>query len=254
MRINHNMMAANASRQLGVNSSSQQKSLQKLSSGLAINSASDNAAGLSISERMRAGIANLNQSSANAQDGISELQTREGGLNEISAMLVRMSELTVERANGTYSSEDQANIDAETKELGGEISSIATSSAGTLDVCIGSDSEVGTTIGTAVDVAALTTAAAGAGGSLTSTIINTAITNVDKARSTLGAQINKLQYASDNLKTTSENTQSAESRIRDTDMASEMANFNKYNILVQASTSMLSQANSSQQNILSLFR
>jgi len=251
MRINHNMMAANASRQLGVNSSSQQKSLQKLSSGLAINSASDNAAGLSISERMRASIANLNQSSANAQDGISELQTREGGLNEISAMLVRMSELTVERANGTYSTEDQANIDAETSELNGEMASIATSSSGTLNVCIGSDSGSTTQIGTTLNITALTGIS---GSAITSTIINTAITAVDKARSTLGAQINKLQYASDNLKTTSENTQSAESRIRDTDMASEMANFNKYNILVQASTSMLSQANSSQQNILSLFR
>jgi flagellin len=253
MRINHNMLAANASRQLSVNSSAQQKSLQKLSSGLAINSAADNAAGLSISERMRAGIADLNQSSANAQDGISQLQTNEGGLNEVSAMLVRMSELTVERANGTYSTEDQANIDAETTELGGEMASIATSSLGTIDVAV-SGSDTKTTIGvlaTDCDISAVTGAAAG---TLTSTAINTAITLVDKTRSTLGAQINKLQYASDNLKTTSENTQSAESRIRDTDMASEMANFNKYNILVQASTSMLSQANSSQQNILSLFR
>jgi len=263
MRINHNMMAANAHRSLGVNTGAQTKSLEKLSSGLQINRAADNAAGLSISEKMRSQIAGLDQSSKNAQDGVSFLQTAEGAMNEVSDMLVRVQDLVTQRANGTYSADDQANIDLELTQLTGEMTDVVSNTKfngqsidGTINVCVGGDTGTLTAIGVAgiaagADFAALTAAT---GATMTTTMVNDAITEINTVRSTFGAQQNKLEHVVKNLDTTSENLQSAESRIRDTDMAKEMANFNKYNILVQASTSMLSQANSSQQSILSLLR
>jgi len=444
MRINHNMMAANASRSLGINTNKQTKSLEKLSSGLSINRAADNAAGLSISEKMRSQIAGLSQASSNAEDGVSYLQTAEGAMNEVSSMLVRMEELTTQRANGTYANDDQNNINLELGELQGEIKNIITTTNfngksidGSLKVCLSDDSTNTTEIGiagtvttqaaaagtftvadgkagngtvagdltingtavtlaatddtqaevqaavnakmgaglylvgtvisggaieithagafaagksgaeataltnskfsttladtatgkqtvlaigdksitiaasdaasdvstklTAASISGFTVADGGSGtivltngsaftsgsmtstlnadgtvsgtisggaaitalgsgattvaaSSITSTLVKSAITEINSVRATFGAQQNKLESVVNNLSTTTENLQSAESRIRDTDMASEMANFNKYNILLQASTSMLSQANSAPQTILSLFR
>jgi len=351
MRINHNMMAANASRSLGINTNKQTKSLEKLSSGLSINRAADNAAGLSISEKMRSQIAGLSQASSNAEDGVSYLQTAEGAMNEVSSMLVRMEELTTQRANGTYANDDQNNINLELGELQGEIKNIITTTNfngksidGSLKVCLSDNNDDITDIGissfaadtgvakatgstdfyindTKISLAAGDTTvdkaqaavdakmgagvfkvtygttnieiksaskfktgavvaqaatvtqttsqtisggdaitALGSGAStvaakdITSTLVKAAIKEINSVRATFGAQQNKLESVVNNLSTTTENLQSAESRIRDTDMASEMANFNKYNILLQASTSMLSQANSAPQTILSLFR
>jgi len=257
MIINNNISAINTRNQLFVTNSAASKSMEKLSSGKRINRAADDAAGLSISEKMRAQIRGLNQATRNAQDGISLIQTAEGALDEVSNMLVRLKELAVQKANGTYNDEDKANLALEMDSLAEEIQNIFTntkfngSSVLTTSVAI-VISDDGTT---ALTINATSTdgiTSLSSGSSVTN--IETAIKNVNKARARYGALQNRLESTVRNLKTTAENLQAAESRIRDTDMAEEMSNFTKYNILIQAGTAMLAQANMAPQSVLSLLR
>jgi flagellin len=267
MRINNNIMALNAHRQLGVNATNQTKSLEKLSSGLRINRAADDAAGLSISEKMRGQIRGLQQAQKNAQDGISLIQTAEGALNEVSSMLVRMKELAVQKANGTYNTNDTNNIDEELEALITEIGNIeAKTSFNDKKLLNGSVATIGIQInhadgdtmtltmvdlGTEMGTISIATADAG---DATLANIETAIENIGTARASLGAYQNRLEHTVNNLGTTTENLTAAESRIRDVDMAKEMMEFTKNNILNQAATAMLAQANMAPQSVLSLLR
>ena len=233
-----------------------------MSSGLRVNRAADDAAGLSVSEKMRAQIKGLKQGARNAQDGVSFLQTAEGAMDEISSMLTRMKELAAQQATGTYDTDDKAAITAEAKQLTEQINKIATetkfngvSIAGEIAICA-SDNDTNTiTIGvekiaTDDSVKALIDAA----GVITTDIVDKAITSINTIRSTFGAQQNRLESTVNNMNTTVENLTASESRIRDTDMASEMSEFNKQNILVQAAPAMLAQANQTQQSVLSLLQ
>ncbi len=257
MRINHNLMAMNTHRQLGINNTRGSKAMEKLSSGLRVNRAADDAAGLSISEKMRGQIRGLTQAARNTQDGISFIQTAEGALNEVSAMLVRMKELAVQYANGTLSETDQANIEAELDQLAEEIGTITSESAfngislfSTIEIVISDDDtktfEIGFEIGIEnieIDL-----------GENTTEEIEAAIDAVNTARANLGAQQNRLEHIYNNINTTTENLQAAEARIRDTDMAQEMMEFTKNNILQQAAQAMLAQANQVPQGVLQLLR
>ncbi len=238
MRINNNIMAMNTHRQMGINNLNSAKSAEKLSSGLRINRAADDAAGLSISEGMRSQIRELHQQVRNAQDGISFIQTAEGALNEVSAILVRISELTAQSENGTYSVEDIATINSEITELNSEI-----------DRIIGNTTFNGIDVFTSIDVEVGTTVTIGSALTAENAKVQA---NVNAARSTLGAQQNRLEHTVNNLGATVENLQAAESRIRDVDMALEMMNFTKSNILQQASTAMMAQANMAPQSVLQL--
>jgi len=286
MIINHNLMSMNAHRQLKVNAGEQQKSLEKLSSGLRINRAGDDAAGLAISEKMRAQIKGLNQASRNAQDGISLIQTAEGALNETHSILQRMRELTVQAANGTNQSEDRSKIAEELNQLTAEIDRIANTTqfngqnllsgglSGTGKAAvfqIGANSMQIMSMQIArMNVVSLTstsysqlssiakrigstTTTAGSISKFTS-YIDKAISKVSTQRSKLGAVQNRLEHTIKNLDVSSENLQASESRIRDVDMADEMTNFTKSNILNQAATAMLAQANQAPQSVLSLLQ
>ncbi|MCG8540277.1 MAG: flagellin [Clostridia bacterium] len=251
MRINNNIMAMNAHNQLRVNNYKQGKSIEKLSSGFRINRAADDAAGLAISEKMRGQIRGLSQAQRNAQDGVSLLQTAEGALNEVSDMLIRMKELFVQKANGTYSTADGSNIDKELTALRQEITNISNTTkfngksllGGTqYNIQIDDGSAVLTT--PAVDITGLATTSLAA--------VESAIGTIAGNRADLGAVQNRLEHTVNNLGTTVENLQASESRIRDTDMAKEMMNFTKFNILQQASQSMLAQANMAPQGVLQL--
>ncbi len=256
MRINNNIMAMNAQRMLTVNTSGQSKALEKLSSGLRINRAADDAAGLSISEKMRGQIRGLTQAQRNAEDGISLIQTAEGALNEVSDMLVRMKELGVQKLNGTYSTGDVANMTAELTRLNSAMTSIQTDtkfngtallSGGTVNLMLKDN-------GTAVsyDLADISGFIPAAGADLAT--IESAINGVSTQRANLGAVQNELEHVVKNLGTTTENLQASESRIRDTDMAKEMMAFTKFTILNQASTAMLAQANQAPQSVLQLLQ
>jgi flagellin len=220
MRINHNIAALNTHRQLGNASNAQMKNMEKLSSGMRINSAADDAAGLSISEKMRGQIRGLEQASRNAQDGISYIQTAEGALNEVSDMLVRLKELSVQKANGTNSGTDITNLELEMTELGAEIDKIITNTEfngtavfGAAIKVVVSDNDLDT-FDIGVAQAGLTL------GSGSATLaIETAIDTINTKRSTLGAQQNRLEHTINNLGTTAENLTAAESRIRDVDYA-----------------------------------
>ena len=257
MIINNNISAINTRNQLFVTNSAASKSMEKLSSGKRINRAADDAAGLSISEKMRAQIRGLLQAARNAQDGISLIQTAEGALDEVSNMLVRLKELAVQKANGTYNDEDKANLALEMESLTNEISNIFTNTkfngssvlATSVAIVISDDGTTALTIN-ATSTDGITSLSSGS----SVTNIETAIKNVNKARARYGALQNRLESTVRNLKTTAENLQAAESRIRDTDMAEEMSNFTKYNILIQAGTAMLAQANQAPQSVLSLLR
>jgi len=255
MRINHNISAVNTHRNMTLNNTAAGKSMEKLASGLRINRAADDAAGLAVSEKMRGQIRGLEQAQRNVQDGISFVQTAEGAMNEVSAMLTRMKELNVQKLNGTYSTTDKSNISLELSELGAQIDKILQDTkfngiAITSGATIQSDDASQT-----ITIAGITT---GGIGGLTSasalSSIETAITNTSSERAKLGAKQNRLEYTSNNLGTTVENLTASESRIRDTDMASEMVNLTKNNILLQASQAMLAQANSQPQGVLSLLR
>jgi flagellin len=333
MVVQHNMQAMNANRQLGITTSQQSKSTEKLSSGYRINRAADDAAGLTISEKMRNQIRGLNKASSNAQDGVSLIQTAEGALNETHSILQRMNELATQAANDTNTTSDRNAIQSEMNQLASEINRIQSttqfntqnlldgsftgknlqvgslsgqkialsitsmscgklfaSGAGTGTVATShktTEMKVGSTVITAGTKTTLTAGQNGvtvamsktnnksvsvtqvsitattamydeinvasfssAGNAMT--FIQAAIERVSAMRSTLGAVQNRLEHTIANLDTTAENTQSAESQIRDTDMADEMVTYSKNNILAQAGQSMLAQANQSTQGVLSL--
>lgn len=275
MVVQHNLTAANTNRQLGITTNGLQKSTEKLSSGYKINRAADDAAGLSISEKMRNQIRGLNKASDNAQDGISLVQTAEGALNEVHSMLQRMSELAVQASNGTNAAEDRTALDNEVQQLKTEIQRVGTTTQfNKMDILTGDFSsnaektlQVGanqdqvitiaisaltSTVGSALDDTVKVGTASAAQSSIT--IIQNSITNLSALRSKLGALQNRLEHTVANLDNISENTQSAESRIRDTDMAEEMVQYSKNNILQQAGQSMLAQANQANQGVLSLLQ
>ena len=273
MVVQHNMQAMNANRQLGVTTEGQKKVTEKLSSGYKINRAADDAAGLTISEKMRSQIRGLTQASANAQDGVSCVQTAEGALTEVHSMLQRMNELAVKAANGTNTSADRTAIQSEVSALAKEISRVAQSTQfNTLNLLNGSFStgkalQVGTANVTeqriVVSIAKMDATTLGvsttsisvgteSGAQQAITKITQAIAKVSKQRSDLGAIQNRLEHTIANLDNVVENTTAAESQIRDTDMAKTMVEYTKNNILSQAGTAMLAQANQSTQNVLSL--
>lgn len=288
MRINNNLMAMNTHRQLGVAGNNGAKSMEKLSSGQRINKAGDDAAGLAISEKMRGQIRGLNQASRNAQDSISLIQTGEGALSETHAILQRMRELAVQSSNDTNTADDRTSLQAEVDELANEITRISNQTefntkklldgqgASALDFQIGAndDQRIQVSIG-AMDASTLAvgtgTAATAAGGDATVTAgidistdsdtataaittIDAAIKTVSDERAKLGAFQNRLEHTTKNLNTSSENLQAAESRIRDVDMAKEMMELTKNNILQQAAQAMLAQANQQPQGVLQLLR
>lgn len=256
MIINHNMNAMNAHRNMATNNVSAGKSMEKLSSGLRINRAGDDAAGLSISEKMRSQIRGLGQAQRNAQDGISRIQTAEGALNEVSDMLVRMKELAVQQQNvGTYSAADIINTGLEMTSLATEIGNVTsnTNFNGT-NVFTAATIQIDDQAAVLVITAASVPLATGLTAASTSVAVDAAITQVNTARATYGSQQNRLEHISNNLGTTTENLQASESRIRDVDMAKEMVNFSKNNILSQAAQAMLSQANQQPQGVLQLLR
>ena len=270
MRINHNIAALNTHRQLTVNNTAVGKALEKLSSGLRINRAGDDAAGLAISEKMRGQIRGLEMAQKNAQDGISLIQTAEGALNETHSILQRMRELAVQSSNDTNTDDDRAELQKEITALIEELDRISTdtefntqklldgnftgkiihigaNSGQTLTIDI--DNMDSTTLGVnGVDISTQT----GADGAITT--IDEAIKTVSSARSDLGAIQNRLEHTINNLGTTAENLTAAESRIRDVDMAKEMMEFTKQNILTQAAQAMLAQANQTPQGVLQLLR
>ena len=297
MVVQHNLTAMNSNRMLGITTSAQAKSTEKLSSGYKINRAADDAAGLAISEKMRRQIRGLTQASANAQDGISCVQTAEGALTEVHDMLQRMNELAVKAANGTQTSTDRAYINQEVQALVSEIDRVASTTTFNEKMLLdGSFSSIGLQVGaetkqlitlnisamnayglgltsvnsgkvskTAIStqmvkdgVTARTTSSISVGGVTGAnaqqaiTLIKAALKQVSKQRSDLGAVQNRLEHTIKNLDNVVENTTSAESAIRDTDMASEMVKFSNNNILAQAGQSMLAQANQSNQGVLSL--
>jgi len=276
MIVQHNMTALNANRQLGVSNSSLAKSTEKLSSGYRINRAGDDAAGLSISEKMRGQIRGLNQASTNAQDGVSLIQTAEGALNEIHSVLQRMRELTVQASNDTNVAADRDAIKEEQTALTAEITRIAEQTEfNTQKLLTGTFSgdgkglnlQVGANAGQSISVNIGKMDATSLGVNEASSKMNkysaatafistvdAAITKVSTQRSSLGAVQNRLEHTIANADNTSENLQAAESRIRDVDMADEMVKYSKSSILQQAGQSMLAQANQSTQGVLSLLR
>ncbi len=276
MIVQHNMTALNANRQLNITNGSLAKKTEKLSSGYRVNRAADDAAGLSISEKMRAQIRGLDQASSNAQDGISLIQTAEGALNEIHSVLQRMRELTVQAANDTNVTADRRAIAKEIRALTSEIDRIATQTEfNTMKLLSGSFSgkvlQVGANgsqtislkisamtagkLGVSAKVIAGAISRSGATGKdITKliSVVNKAISKVSLQRSALGALQNRLEHTIANADNMSENLQSAESKIRDANMADEMVAYSSFSILQQAGQSMLAQANQSTQGVLSL--
>ncbi len=285
MRINNNLMAMNTHRQLGIANTGGAKSMEKLSSGYRINRAGDDAAGLAISEKMRGQIRGLNMASKNAQDGISLIQTAEGALDETHSMLQRIRELAVQAANDTNYSLDRTKIEDEIKELTQEITDITTKTEFNKKTLLsgafsGADKKIylqvganekqgiefnilnmnAKALGISTDGTGAKTIFSGmnklSGKAISSGIkaVEDAIETVSKQRSLLGATQNRLEHTIKNLDNASENLQAAESRIRDVDMAKEMMEQTRQNILQQASTAMLAQANQAPQTVLQLLR
>ena len=270
MVVQHNLTAMNTNRQLGITTGAQAKSTEKLSSGYRINRAGDDAAGLSISEKMRSQIRGLDKASTNAQDGISAIQVAEGALNETHSILQRMNELATQAANDTNTDTDREAIKAEIDQLVSEIDRIqSTTQFNTMNLLdgkfTGKNLQVGALAGQviAISIGNMESSELGvdsldvttnekAGESMTA--IQDAIESVSTQRSALGAIQNRLEHTIANLDTTSENTSAAESRIRDVDMAKEMVTYSKNNILAQAGQSMLAQANQANQGVLSLLQ
>ncbi len=276
MIVQHNMTALNANRQLNITNGSLAKKTEKLSSGYRVNRAADDAAGLSISEKMRAQIRGLDQASSNAQDGISLIQTAEGALNEIHSVLQRMRELTVQAANDTNVTADRRAIAKEIRALTSEIDRIATQTEfNTMKLLSGSFSGKVLQVGAngsqtiSLKISAMTAGklgvsakviagaiskSAATGKDITKliSVVNKAISKVSLQRSALGALQNRLEHTIANADNMSENLQSAESKIRDANMADEMVAYSSFSILQQAGQSMLAQANQSTQGVLSL--
>ena len=286
MVINHNMSAMFANLQLGVTGLGLNKDMEKLSSGERINRAGDDASGLAVSEKMRSQIRGLNQASQNAENGISFIQTTEGYLQETTDIMQRLRELAVQSSNGIYSDEDRMQIQVEVSQLVAEVDRIASSAqfngmnmltgrfaqpmgenvvTGSMWFHIGANMDqrtqvfIGTMSATALGIRSIGTEekislqtpedANRAIGTL-----DEAIKKINKQRADLGAYQNRLELTVKGLDVSAENLQASESRIRDTDMASQMVEFTKNSILQQAGTAMLAQANSQSQNVLSLLR
>ena len=280
MVVQHNLTAMNTNRQLGIINGAQQKSTEKLSSGYRINRAGDDAAGLSISEKMRSQIRGLNKASNNAENGISLIQTAEGALNEVHSILQRMNELATQGANDVNTSVDRAAINKEIASLSEELTRIQEdTSFNDMSILDGDISDSKLQVGAKkkqtidVKIEKLDTYTANTQGGLANLglsenaktdkneqygiameKIQTDIKKVSDLRSDLGAIQNRLEHTIANLDTTAENTQAAESLIRDVDMAAEMVEFSKNNILSQAGQSMLAQANQATQGVLSLLQ
>lgn len=283
MVVQHNLTAMNSNRQLGITTGAQAKATEKLSSGYKINRAADDAAGLTISEKMRSQIRGLTQASANAEDGISAVQTAEGALAEVHDMLQRMNELAVKASNGTQTSADRVAIQKEVNALVSEINRVAESTQfNTLNLLDGTFStgasrtlQVGAASSTQQEIkviitkmnadglgiaglknlsfkASNTTFTTQAGAKAAISTITQAIAKVSAQRSSLGAVQNRLEHTVSNLDNIVENTTAAESAIRDTDMAKSMVEYSKNGILQQAGQSMLAQANQANQGVLSL--
>lgn len=269
MIINHNMNALNAHRNMSINNTNAGKSMEKLSSGLRINRAGDDAAGLAISEKMRGQIRGLTQASRNASDGISLVQTAEGALNETTNILQRMRELAVQSANDTNLDSDRDQIQKEVSALIEEIDRIANNTEfneqklldgsfeGKLQVGANASQSIGIKVGsmTAKDLGVETVSVESqSGANAAIKAISDAIETVSGQRADLGAIQNRLEYTISNLDNTAENLTSAESTLRDVDMAKEMMEYSKNNILNQAAQSMIAQANQQPQNVLQLLR
>lgn len=275
MVVQHNLTAMNSNRMLGITTSTQAKSTEKLSSGYKVNRAADDAAGLAISEKMRRQVRGLTQASLNAQDGISAVQTAEGALNEVHDMLQRMNELAVKAGTDTLQSTDRDYIQSEVDALISEIDRVsATTTFNEQKLLDGSFTDKKLQVGAesvesnqiTMNISAMSASGLGidnlASSGLTGSdgtnartaidAIKTALENVSKQRSDLGAVQNRLEHTVKNLDNVVENTQSSESKIRDTDMATEMVKYSNNNILAQAGQSMLAQANQSNQGVLSL--
>lgn len=277
MRINHNIAAMNTYRQLSTANTGSSKSMEKLSSGLRINRAGDDAAGLAISEKMRAQVRGLDAGSRNAQDGISMIQTAEGGLTEVHSILQRMRELAVQASNDTNVGVDRTALNDEFGQLAKEIGRIqdksqfnsqdlfkgTAGSTGVVSLQVGANTGdlIKLNLGTAgvkldAIVAATSSASISTFSSAQSAIstIQTQINSVSSGRSYLGAMQNRLEHTINNLDNASENLTAAESRVRDVDMAKEIMEQTKQNILAQASQAMLAQANQQPQGVLQLLR
>ena len=270
MVVQHNMRAMNSNRMLGLTASAQSKSTEKLSSGYRINRAADDAAGLSISEGMRKQIRGLTQASRNAQDGISFVQTAEGALAEVQDMLQRVNELAVQSANGVNSASQRGYLQKEVAQLTEEIGRVfettkfngkkAFGASATMDVFVGAENEdpskinidnssmTASTLTTGLDVSASSSALT------TIASVGTAIEKVSEWRSTLGAKQNRLEHTVNNLDNIVENTTASESRVRDTDMATEMVKYSNSNVRAQAGQAMLAQSNQANQGVLSLLQ
>ena len=267
LRIQNNVEAFNAQRQLVGNNDKLSKAMEKLSSGYRINRAGDDAAGLAISEKLRGQIGGLQQASRNASDAVSMVQTAEGALNEVHSMLQRVRELAVQYKNGTLSSNDQLSIQSEVNQLKSEIQRIGTDTEFNGTKLLNATSTISFQVG-AADSQQITVATISVGAQVVSTVfalssvasqtdiqqIDDAINNISAARATFGAVQNRLEHTIANLASYQENLTASESRIRDADMASEMVAFTKFQILQQAGTSMLAQANQAPQSVLSLLR
>jgi len=279
MQINTNISALNSYRNLSNTQNDLSKSLEKLSSGLRINRAADDAAGLAISEGLRSQVGGLKVAARNAQDGISVIQTAEGALTEVHSILQRVRDLAVQAGNDSNNADSRAHIKTESDALGAELTRIATSTkfngislltgatsgsgAGSLSFQVGAEGGADnqivvsltgadtTAVGTAVAALTYDTAANAA---LSITAIDTQIKNISTARAGLGAVQNRFESTINSLNVSAENLTAAESRIRDTDMASEMVSYTRSNILSQAGTAMLAQANQSNQGVLQLLQ
>ena len=290
MIINHNMSAIFAQRTNSFNNFKVSKNMEKLSSGMRINRAGDDASGLAVSEKMRAQIRGLKRAQKNAQDGISFIQTTEGYLQESQDILQRLRELAIQSSNGIYTSEDRMQIQVEVSQLVDEINRIASHAqfnglnmltgrfgrpmgentiSGSMWLHIGANMDqrervyVGTMtaqglgiqgLGAKPSSATFISIATPDNANMDLSVIDAALTKVSKQRADLGAYQNRLEYAIQGLGVGAENLQAAESRIRDTDMATEMVNYTKNQILVQTSTAMLAQANQRPQSVLQLFK
>ena len=274
MRINTNIAAMNTYSRLTAANTAKTNSLAKLSSGSRINKAGDDAAGLAISEKMKAQIGGLTQAKRNAQDGISLVQTAEGALNESHSILERMRDLTVQGKNGTLTDEDRASINKELSALHTELTRISTDTefntkkllnkkdnAFTFQIGANKAQTIAVTIQNMggkslleVDADKFTLGTDGANADKMLTTIDNAIKTVSDQRATLGAVQNRLEHTINNLTATNENLSDANSRIRDVDMAEEMMTFTKSNILSQAATSMLAQANAMPNSVLNLLQ
>ncbi len=286
MVINHNMSAMYANRQLGVSNLSLSKDMEKLSSGEKINRAGDDASGLAVSEKMRSQIRGLNQASTNAQNGISFIQVTEGYLQETTDIMQRIRELAVQSSNGIYSDEDRMQIQVEVSQLVAEVDRIASQAqfngmnmlTGRFARATGENAVTASMwfhIGANMDqrmqvfIGTMTASALGVrelgsenvmsleSPELANRAIGTideALKKINKQRADLGGYQNRMEYAVKGLDVSAENLQAAESRIRDTDMAKQMVDFTKNQVLLQAGTAMLAQANSQSQTVLSLLR